>query len=156
MNKKYVLDGLDCAHCAEKIADKLRKIDGVESAVINFTMKTLSLTYAEDAKGVEQACFAAIHALEPDVVIREKGAPQADCASDVQVHGDCGGHHGGHCHGEECHCGHNHNGYTHDDHTHSTHHGKSPRFSAADTVKIALTAAGLILLAVSYIPALPA
>lgn len=155
MNKKYVLDGLDCAHCAEKIADKLRKIDGVESAVINFTMKTLSLTYAEDAKGVEQACFAAIHALEPDVVIREKGAPQADCASDVQVHGGCGGHHhGDHCHGDECCCDHDHDGHDHDEH--HAGRGKSPRFSSADAVKIALTAAGLILLAISYIPALPA
>lgn len=43
MKKSYKLSGLDCAHCAEKIEAKIKKIDGVKDASINFMLEKLIL-----------------------------------------------------------------------------------------------------------------
>ena len=44
---KWIIEGLDCAHCALKVEDAVNKVDGVNYASINFTTKTL-LFYLED------------------------------------------------------------------------------------------------------------
>ncbi len=36
MKKTYVIEDLDCAHCAAKIEEAIAAIDGVESANVNF------------------------------------------------------------------------------------------------------------------------
>ena len=33
---KYKLDGLDCANCAARLEDKVKKVDGVEDASVSF------------------------------------------------------------------------------------------------------------------------
>lgn len=43
MRKTFKITGLDCAHCAVKLEDALRKIDGVEDVCINFLSQKLSL-----------------------------------------------------------------------------------------------------------------
>ena len=43
----FLLDGLNCAHCAEKINDKVAKLSYVENSSMNFVAKKLSV-YAED------------------------------------------------------------------------------------------------------------
>lgn len=39
----FLLDGLNCAHCAEKINDKVSKLDYVENSNMNFVAKKLSV-----------------------------------------------------------------------------------------------------------------
>ena len=39
----FLLEGLNCAHCAEKINDKVSKLDYVESSNMNFVAKKLSV-----------------------------------------------------------------------------------------------------------------
>ena len=48
MIKKYEVSEIDCAVCAGKIEDAIKKIDGVKSAQLNFIMQTLTIE-AEEA-----------------------------------------------------------------------------------------------------------
>ena len=43
MKKTFELEELDCAHCAAKMEDAIRKIDGVISANISFMSQKLTL-----------------------------------------------------------------------------------------------------------------
>lgn len=43
MEKTYAIIGLDCAHCGSKIEEAINKLDGIESAILNFPMKTLKI-----------------------------------------------------------------------------------------------------------------
>ena len=48
MKKKFRLDSVDCANCAEKMAQQIRKIPGVNDASINFMMQRLTIDAAEE------------------------------------------------------------------------------------------------------------
>ena len=41
MKFKYTITGLDCPNCAAKLAANMEKLDGVESAKINFLTEKL-------------------------------------------------------------------------------------------------------------------
>ena len=43
MKKVFKLEGLDCAHCAAKIEEKISKLEGVKSVVINFMTTKMTL-----------------------------------------------------------------------------------------------------------------
>lgn len=43
MKKTYRLEELDCAHCAAKMEDAIRKLPGVTSASISFMTQKLTL-----------------------------------------------------------------------------------------------------------------
>lgn len=49
MKKKFKVENLDCAHCAAKMEDAIKKIPGVEEAVMNFMTQKLTLEIADDA-----------------------------------------------------------------------------------------------------------
>ena len=49
MKKIYVLEDLDCANCAAKIEEAVKKIDGVISASVSFMTQKLVLE-AEDVR----------------------------------------------------------------------------------------------------------
>ena len=49
MKKSFKIEDLDCAHCAAKIEDEIRKLDGVNSVSVNFLAQKLVLD-ADDAK----------------------------------------------------------------------------------------------------------
>ena len=70
MKKTYELEELDCAHCAAKMEDAIRKIDGVISANISFMTQKLTLEAAdEDFDKVLKAAQKAIKKIEPDCKI---------------------------------------------------------------------------------------
>ncbi|HIU04047.1 MAG TPA: cation transporter [Candidatus Coprousia avicola] len=48
MRKSFKLDEIDCANCAQKLEDAIVKIEGVESARVNFMTQKLTLTAADD------------------------------------------------------------------------------------------------------------
>ena len=48
MRKSFKLDEIDCANCAQKLEDAIKKLDGVEDARVNFLTQKLTLT-ADDA-----------------------------------------------------------------------------------------------------------
>lgn len=49
MKKKFKMENLDCANCAAKMEDLIRKIPGVHEANMNFMTQKLSLD-AEDER----------------------------------------------------------------------------------------------------------
>lgn len=53
MKKVFKLENLDCANCARKMEDAIRRIDGVEDVQISFLTQKITLV-ADDAR------FAAI------------------------------------------------------------------------------------------------
>lgn len=48
MKKSFMLDELDCANCALKMEDAVRKIDGVIGVQVNFMTQKLTLEAADD------------------------------------------------------------------------------------------------------------
>ena len=49
MKKKFKLQDLDCANCAEKMEEAIKKIDGVNDASVNFMMQKMTID-ADDSK----------------------------------------------------------------------------------------------------------
>ena len=67
MKKTFNLEELDCALCAAKMEDAIRKIDGVITANISFMTQKLTLEAAdEDFDKVLKAAAKAIKKIEPD------------------------------------------------------------------------------------------
>ncbi|MBS5449965.1 MAG: cation transporter [Coriobacteriia bacterium] len=48
MIKHFKLDEIDCANCARKLEDAIKKVEGVQDASVNFMMQKLTLTAADD------------------------------------------------------------------------------------------------------------
>ena len=67
MKKKFRLENLDCANCAAKMEDAIKKIDGVTDASVSFMTQKMMIE-ADDAvfdKAVDEA-VKVIAKVEPD------------------------------------------------------------------------------------------
>ena len=72
MIKKYEVSEIDCAVCAGKIEDAIKKIDGVKSAQLNFIMQTLTVEAEEgDFARIEKEIVKAGRKTERDFEINE-------------------------------------------------------------------------------------
>ncbi len=70
MKRSYPLEDLDCAVCAEKMADAIRRIDGVKSADVSFLMQKLTLTAEEERfDEILKKAVKACKKIEPDCKI---------------------------------------------------------------------------------------
>ncbi|MEJ6462932.1 heavy-metal-associated domain-containing protein [Fusobacterium nucleatum] len=68
MKKVFKLEGLDCAHCAAKIEEKVSKLEGVKSVVINFMTTKMTLeSVDENIADVVEKIKKLINEVEPDV-----------------------------------------------------------------------------------------
>ncbi|WP_427171511.1 heavy-metal-associated domain-containing protein [Fusobacterium nucleatum] len=68
MKKVFKLEGLDCAHCAAKIEERISKLEGVKSVVINFMTTKMTLESVDDNIGeVVEKVKKLINEVEPDV-----------------------------------------------------------------------------------------
>lgn len=71
MKKQFALEELDCANCAQKMEDAIRKLNGVEDVQVNFLRQTLTLTAADDEfDRVLKATAKTIRKVEPDCRIK--------------------------------------------------------------------------------------
>jgi copper chaperone CopZ len=70
MKKRFELTDLDCAACAAKMEDAIKKIDGVNDAAVSFMAQKLTLD-AEDARfdAIMDEVVRVCHKVEPDCVI---------------------------------------------------------------------------------------
>lgn len=70
MRKSYKLIDLDCANCAAKIEDGIRRIDGVLSATVSFMSQKLTIE-TEDGRmdEVMQEVVRVCKKVEPDCQI---------------------------------------------------------------------------------------
>ena len=70
MKKKFKLIDLDCANCAAKMEEAVKKIDGVVSARVNFMTQKFTLEVADDVfDKVFDAAVKACKKVEPDCEI---------------------------------------------------------------------------------------
>ena len=68
MKKVFKLEGLDCAHCAAKIEEKISKLEGVKSVVINFMTTKMTLeSVDENIVDIVEKVKKLINEVEPDV-----------------------------------------------------------------------------------------
>ena len=67
MKKVIPMQDLDCANCAAKMEDSIKKIDGVISVSINFMAQKMTLEVADGTfDEVIAKVKAAIRKIEPD------------------------------------------------------------------------------------------
>lgn len=71
MKKTIKLIDLDCANCAAKIENAVKKIEGVTNASVSFMAQKMTLEAPDDkfAQVLDEA-KAIIHKLEPDITIK--------------------------------------------------------------------------------------
>ncbi len=70
MKKIFKLTDLDCANCARKMEDAIRKIDGVQDVTVSFMTQKLTLV-ADDARFDEivKEAVKMCRKVEPDCTI---------------------------------------------------------------------------------------
>ncbi len=73
MIKTYILEDLDCAHCAGKIEEDVAKLAGVTKSTVTLLTQKLVV---EAEEGIAGSLLADIKKIvkkyEPDVTVREK------------------------------------------------------------------------------------
>ena len=70
MKKKFKLQDLDCANCAQKMEDAIKKIDGVNDASVSFMTQKMSID-ADDERfdAIMDEVVKVCNKVEPDCVI---------------------------------------------------------------------------------------
>lgn len=71
MKKVFMLEDLDCAHCAAKMEEGIKKIDGVINASVNFVMQKLTVEAEEkDFDDIMKKVVKVCKKIEPDCRIK--------------------------------------------------------------------------------------
>lgn len=70
MKKSFKLNDLDCANCAAKIENAIKKVDGVTGARVNFMAQKMELETDDDKfDAVLGEVKKVINKIEPDVQV---------------------------------------------------------------------------------------
>ena len=71
MKKIFEIEDLDCAHCAAKMEDGIRKLEGVQSVTVSFLTQRLTLEADDDKfdEIVKQA-VKICRKVEPDCTVK--------------------------------------------------------------------------------------
>lgn len=73
MKKVFMLEDLDCANCAAKVEDAIKKIDGVTNASVNFIMQKMTIeANEEDFDAIMKKVVKVCRKVEPDCTILMK------------------------------------------------------------------------------------
>ena len=70
MKKRFKLTDLDCANCAAKMEEAIKKIDGVNDATVSFMAQKMTVD-AEDERfdDIMKEIVAVCKKVEPDCII---------------------------------------------------------------------------------------
>lgn len=67
MKKVLMMDNLDCANCAAKMQENVKKIDGVEDCSVSFMSQKMTLVYDETKeKEIFKSVQKAVRKVDPD------------------------------------------------------------------------------------------
>jgi copper chaperone CopZ len=67
MKKTYRLENLECASCAAKMEDGIRKLPGIDAVSVNFLSSKLTVeSTTEDVVSLEKQIKAIVRKIEPD------------------------------------------------------------------------------------------
>lgn len=73
MKKIYLLEDLDCAHCAQKIEKEVGKLEGVTESKVTFLTQKLTVEVSESkAQDLIAEIKKIVKKVEPDVTVIEK------------------------------------------------------------------------------------
>ena len=73
MKKTYLLEDLDCAHCAAIIEEKIGKLEGVSSSKVTLLTQKLVIEVEEEKeKEVTAEIKKIVKKVEPEVTVTEK------------------------------------------------------------------------------------
>ena len=73
MKKTYILEDLDCAHCAGIIEENVGKLKGVKESRVTLLTQKLTVEVEEEcAAGLLTEIRKIVKKVEPDVEVREK------------------------------------------------------------------------------------
>lgn len=73
MRKTFMMEDLDCAHCAGKMEEGIRKLEGVKSARVNFLAQKMVVDADEDRfEAIMDEAVKLCKKIEPDCVILRK------------------------------------------------------------------------------------
>ncbi len=73
MKRTFILEDLDCAHCAKKIEEAVAKIDGVSECTVTFlTQKLVYIVEDDKNDAVEKEMRKIVKSTEPDVTVVAK------------------------------------------------------------------------------------
>ena len=71
MKKRFKLIDLDCANCAAKMEDAIRKLDGVHDATVSFMTQKLTLDADDDRfEEIMDQVERIIRKVEPDCSVQ--------------------------------------------------------------------------------------
>lgn len=72
MKKIYKLEDLDCAVCAQKMEDGIKKLDGVLGANVSFMGQKMTIEFADgaDVNKIMDSVCKTCKKIEPDCVIK--------------------------------------------------------------------------------------
>ena len=66
MNKKLIIEGMTCGHCAARVEKALKEVDGVTTAKVDLGSKTANVELEHDigqadfAKAIEEAGYTLV------------------------------------------------------------------------------------------------
>jgi len=70
MKKKFKLQDLDCANCAAKMEEAIKKIDGVNDASVSFMTQKMTVDAEDDRfDSIMEEIVKVCKKVEPDCVI---------------------------------------------------------------------------------------
>ena len=70
MKKKFKLEDLDCANCAAKMEDAIKKIDGVTDATVSFLAQKMTIDAVDEKfDDIMKEVVAVCAKVEPDCKI---------------------------------------------------------------------------------------
>lgn len=73
MKQEYVLDGLDCSNCAQKIENGVKGIKGIDGCTVNFAASTLTVSAdGKEEQWVTNKIEKKVKSIDPHVTIRQK------------------------------------------------------------------------------------
>ena len=71
MKKKYILEDLDCANCAVKIEEAIKKVEGVKECSVSFINEKMVVELDDNnEKKIEKKIKKVIKKIEPDTTLK--------------------------------------------------------------------------------------
>ncbi|MDR4432991.1 heavy metal translocating P-type ATPase [Bacillus tequilensis] len=73
VKQEYVLDGLDCSNCAQKIENGVKGIKGIDGCAVNFAASTLTVSAdGKEEQWVTDKVEKKVKSIDPHVTVRQK------------------------------------------------------------------------------------
>ncbi|GEK26047.1 heavy metal translocating P-type ATPase [Bacillus spizizenii] len=73
VKQEYVLDGLDCSNCAQKIENGVKGIKGIDGCAVNFAASTLTVSAdGKEEQWVTNRVEKKVKSIDPHVSVRQK------------------------------------------------------------------------------------